>query len=68
MAAGTYYTGRYLGGVVGASMAGAVLGASVTADGVSTVFGLLAVTAVGVAVASLGLPSRVAGRQAARIT
>jgi DHA2 family methylenomycin A resistance protein-like MFS transporter len=56
MEAGTYYTGRYLGGVVGASLAGAVLGASVTAGGVSTVFGLLAVTALGVAVASLGLP------------
>ena len=28
MAAGTYYTGRYLGGVLGASLAGAVLGAT----------------------------------------
>jgi EmrB/QacA subfamily drug resistance transporter len=58
MAAGTYYTGRYLGGVVGASLAGAVLGASVTAGGVSLGFGLLAATAVAVAVVSLGLPGR----------
>jgi MFS family permease len=62
MAAGTYYTGRYLGGVVGASLAGAVLGASVTGDGISTVFGLLAITAVGVTVASSGLPARGARR------
>ena len=34
MAAGTYYTGRYLGGVLGASLAGAVLGATVTGAGV----------------------------------
>ena len=37
MAAGTYYTGR-LGGVVGASLAGAILGAQVTAAGVSAGF------------------------------
>jgi EmrB/QacA subfamily drug resistance transporter len=64
MAAGTYYTGRYLGGVVGASLAGAVLGASITPDGVTTVFGLLAVTAVGVAVASTGLPGTKLQRRA----
>ena len=58
MAAGTYYTGRYLGGVVGASLAGAILGASVTADGVMTVFGVVAIAAVGVTIASLGLPGR----------
>ena len=39
MAAGTYYTGRYLGGVLGASLAGAVLGRAVTAEGVSLGFG-----------------------------
>ena len=58
MAAGTYYTGRYLGGVVGASLAGAILGASVTADGVMTVFGVTTIAAVGVTIASLGLPGR----------
>ena len=41
MAAGTYYTGRYLGGVLGASLAGAVLGTTVTAAGVTLGFGLL---------------------------
>jgi EmrB/QacA subfamily drug resistance transporter len=59
MAAGTYYTGRYLGGVVGASLAGATLGSSVTASGVTTVFGLLTLAALGVTLASFGLPSRV---------
>lgn len=58
MAAGTYYTGRYLGGVVGASLAGAVLGTTVTAGGVSLGFGLLAVAALGVTIVSLGLPGR----------
>jgi EmrB/QacA subfamily drug resistance transporter len=58
MAAGTYYTGRYLGGVVGASLAGAILGAQVTAGGVSAGFAVLAVVGVGVAIASLGLPGR----------
>jgi EmrB/QacA subfamily drug resistance transporter len=56
MAAGTYYTGRYLGGVVGASLAGAVLGATVTGAGVSLGFGILAATALVVTIASLGLP------------
>ena len=56
MAAGTYYTARYLGGVVGASAAGAILGAQVTAPGVGTGFAVLAVVGVGVALASLGLP------------
>jgi EmrB/QacA subfamily drug resistance transporter len=55
MAAGTYYTGRYLGGVVGASLAGAILGAQVTAEGVTAGFAVLAVTGVGVAIVSLGL-------------
>jgi EmrB/QacA subfamily drug resistance transporter len=58
MAAGTYYTGRYLGGVVGASVAGAILGAQVTASGVSTGFAVLAVVGVAVAIVSLGLPGR----------
>ena len=58
MAAGTYYTGRYLGGVVGASLAGAILGAQVTAAGVSAGFAVLAAVGVAVAVVSLGLPGR----------
>ena len=61
MAAGTYYTGRYLGGVVGASLAGAILGAQVTASGVSIGFGVLAVVGVGVALVSLGLSGRRGG-------
>jgi EmrB/QacA subfamily drug resistance transporter len=55
MAAGTYYTGRYLGGVVGASLAGAILGTRVTAAGVSEGFTVLAVVGVAVAIVSLGL-------------
>jgi hypothetical protein len=58
MAAGTYYTGRYLGGVVGASLAGALLGTTVSAGGVSLGFGILAVVMVVVTLASLGLPGR----------
>jgi len=58
MAAGTYYTGRYLGGVAGASLAGWVLGDVVTGSGVSLGFVLLGVVAVGVAVVSFGLPGR----------
>lgn len=58
MAAGTYYTGRYLGGVVGASVAGAVLGSAVTPGAVSLVFAILAVAATLVVIASLGLPAR----------
>lgn len=56
MAAGTYYTGRYLGGVVGASLAGAVLATSVTSASVSLGFGVLVIVALAVALASLGLP------------
>jgi EmrB/QacA subfamily drug resistance transporter len=56
MAAGTYYTGRYLGGVVGASLAGTVLATTVSAGAVSLGFGILVAVAVAVAVASLGLP------------
>lgn len=58
MAAGTYYTGRYLGGVVGASVAGATLAAGVTAGGVALGFAVLAATALAVAIVSLGLPGR----------
>jgi EmrB/QacA subfamily drug resistance transporter len=58
MAAGTYYTGRYLGGVVGASLAGAVLGGAVSVSGVAFGFGLLTVAAVGLLVASAGLAGR----------
>lgn len=58
MAAGTYYTGRYLGGVVGASLAGALLGSRVTTGGVTLGFAVLAGTMVLVAIASLGLPGR----------
>ena len=58
MAAGTYYTGRYLGGVVGASLAGAILGTHVTAGGVSTGFAVLAAVGVGVTIVSLGLRGR----------
>ena len=62
MAAGTYYTGRYLGGVVGASLAGAVLGATVTAAGVTLGFGLLALVGAGIVVVSFGLPGRIGER------
>ncbi len=58
MAAGTYYTCRYLGGVVGASLAGAVLGARVTQDGVGAGFGALAVVAVMLVVTSFGIARR----------
>lgn len=58
MAAGTYYTGRYLGGVAGASLAGAVLGGAVTADGVTLGFGLMALVALGAVGAAVGLPAR----------
>lgn len=56
MAAGTYYTGRYLGGVLGASLAGAVLGATVTAAGVTLGFGLLVLVGLAVVAVSFGLP------------
>ena len=58
MAAGTYLTGRYIGGAVGATLAGAVLGGTVTAAGVSTGFGILTIVAIGVAASSLFLPGR----------
>ena len=58
MAAGTYYTARYLGGVVGASLAGAVLGGTVSQAGVSLGFSILTVAALVVVAASFALPSR----------
>jgi MFS transporter, DHA2 family, methylenomycin A resistance protein len=58
MAAGTYMTGRYIGGAVGATLAGAVLGGTVTPAGISTGFAILTVVAIGVAVSSLFLPGR----------
>ena len=58
MAAGTYYTGRYLGGVVGASIAGTILGVTVTSGGVSTGFAVLTAVGIGVAIVSLGLSGR----------
>jgi MFS family permease len=63
MAAGTYYTGRYLGGVVGASLAGAVLGTRVSAEGVGLGFAILAAVGLAVVVASLGLRGAVRGPQ-----
>jgi len=62
MAAGTYYTGRYLGGILGASLAGAVLGTTVTAAGVTLGFGLLVIVGAGLIVVSFGLPGRVRSR------
>ncbi len=58
MAAGTFYTGRYLGGVLGASLAGAVLGAAVTPAGVSLGFGVLTVVGIVLVVTSFGLVGR----------
>jgi EmrB/QacA subfamily drug resistance transporter len=58
MGAGAYYTGRYLGGVLGASLAGAVLGATVTGAGVTLGFGLLAIVGLAVVAVSFGLPDR----------
>jgi EmrB/QacA subfamily drug resistance transporter len=64
MAAGTYYTGRYLGGVLGASLAGAVLGTTVSAAAVTLGFGLLVLVGVGLVAVSFGLPGRVPVRLA----
>ncbi|HEX5014187.1 MAG TPA: MFS transporter [Candidatus Limnocylindrales bacterium] len=58
MAAGTYYTGRYIGGALGATLAGTVLGGAVTAAAVSTGFAWLTVVAVLVAAVSIALPGR----------
>jgi EmrB/QacA subfamily drug resistance transporter len=56
MAAGTYLVSRYLGGLVGAALAGAMVGTSLTLGGMSAAFGLLAVVALLVAAVSLALP------------
>ncbi|HEX5824440.1 MAG TPA: MFS transporter [Candidatus Limnocylindrales bacterium] len=58
MAAGTYYTGRYLGGVLGASLAGLVLGRAVTSQGVTLGFGVLTVVGVALVITSFGLVGR----------
>jgi EmrB/QacA subfamily drug resistance transporter len=58
MAAGTYLTGRYLGGVLGASLAGVVLGGAVTSEGVSLGFGVLTIVGVVLVVSSFGLAGR----------
>jgi EmrB/QacA subfamily drug resistance transporter len=58
MAAGTFYTSRYIGGAIGATLAGTILGGAVTGAAVSTGFALLAVVALGVAAVSLLLPGR----------
>jgi MFS family permease len=58
MAAGAYYTSRYVGGVLGASLAGALLGDAITTTIVGGAFGMLALVALGVALVSLGLRSR----------
>ena len=64
MAAGTYYTGRYLGGVVGASLAGATLATTVSAGAVAFGFSVLVAVAIAMAIASLGLPGRGGARSA----
>jgi len=64
MASGALSTMRYLGGVVGASLGGAVLAAGVTGDGMSLGFALLAGVSIAVALASFGLPHGPASRPA----
>lgn len=56
MAAATYSTGRYLGGVLGATLAGSVLAGGVTSAGVGLGYGLLSGVGLAVAVLSLALP------------
>ena len=64
MAAGTYYTARYLGGVVGASLAGAILGARMSRRrGVATGSRCSRPSGLAVAIVSLGLPGRGRGRR-----
>jgi EmrB/QacA subfamily drug resistance transporter len=63
MAAATYSTGRYLGGVLGATLAGAVLANGVTAAGTGLGYGILSGIGLAVAIISLGLPGRAAIRQ-----
>jgi MFS family permease len=61
MAAGTFLVGRYVGGALGATMAGVVLGGTVTAPGVTLGFGLLTLVALLVAGVSVLLPARRTG-------
>lgn len=62
MAAGAYYTSRYVGGVLGASLAGAMLGDAMTFATVAGAFAVLALVALGVALVSFGLSGRVLRR------
>ncbi len=55
MAAGAYLTSRYVGGVLGASAAGVLLGTAVTTNAVALGFGGLALVALAIAVVSWGL-------------
>jgi hypothetical protein len=57
MGAGTHHP-RYLGGLVGASLAGAVLAGEATVSGMSLGFAILALAGFGVAAVSFGLPGR----------
>lgn len=61
MAAGMYYTGRYIGGAVGAAMAGVILGTAINAAVVGTMFGILTIVAAAVTVVSLGLRGQTEG-------
>ena len=56
MAAGTYYTARYLGGVAGASIAGAILASGITSGAVTLGFTILVAVSLGVTVVSRWLP------------
>lgn len=58
MGAGTYLTARYLGGLVGASLAGAVLQGAVSVSGMTLGFAILAAAGLGVVAVSFGLPGR----------
>jgi EmrB/QacA subfamily drug resistance transporter len=58
MGAGTYLTARYLGGLVGASLAGAVLQGQVSVSGMTLGFGILAAAGLAVVAVSFGLPGR----------
>ncbi|HEY3249436.1 MAG TPA: MFS transporter [bacterium] len=58
VAAGTYYTSRYIGGVLGASLAGAVLAGGVSGPSIAGGFGILAAVGVVVMLISFGLRGR----------
>jgi len=58
VAAGTYFTSRYIGGVLGASLAGVVLAGGVGAPMMAGGFGLLATVGVVVTLISFGLQGR----------